>query len=324
MNSELILKIARHTLEIESQAIMDFSRQLGEDFIHAVQKIFHCRGKILFSGIGKSGIIAQKIASTFNSIGIISIFLHPVEALHGDLGIINQDDLLIVLSKSSETEELFTLISFIKKKGIPLITILGKRKSSLGDLADINIIYDVKEEACPLRVTPTTSTTLSLAIGDAMAACLIALKKIKIEDFALNHPGGSIGKAYYIKIKDIMHKEDENPQLPPNASIESIIEVITKKRMGAVNIVDQQNLLLGIITDGDIRRALKNRYSFFNLKAEDVMTPNPITIHEEELAVNAIDLLENRPSQIPVLPVIDAFGRNVGIIRIHDLVKAGL
>ncbi len=324
MNDHELMESLKNALNSEWQAIRNFSDQVGQPFVDAVRFIHHCRGKILLSGIGKSGIIAQKIAATFNSIGKVSIFIHPVEAIHGDLGIIHSDDLLIVLSKSGKTEELFSLLNFVRKKGVPIVAIVGVDHSAIQTLATHSIIYHIEQEACPLHVAPTTSTTLSLAIGDAIAAGLVLLMQLKIEDFALNHPGGTIGKAYYLKVSDVMHSGPDNPQLLETAGMDEVIETITQKRMGAVNIVNHRGQLLGIITDGDLRRALKNKYAFFTLTAHDVMTPNPIFVHDNDLAIHAIDLIENRPSQIPVLPVLDENNINIGIIRIHDLVKAGL
>lgn len=324
MNDDILMQAVKKALTNEWQAIKTFTDQLDERFLHAIHFIHKCRGKILLSGIGKSGIIAQKIAATFNSIGKVSIFIHPVEAIHGDLGIIYPDDLLIVLSKSGKTEELFSLLNFVRKKGIPIIAMVGVNDSPIQTLSSHSIVYHIEEEACPLHVAPTTSTTLSLAIGDAIAAGLILLMQLKIEDFAINHPGGTIGKAYYLKVKDLMHSGSNNPQLLETAGMEEVIETITQKQMGAVNIVNRDQKLVGIITDGDLRRALKNKFAFFSLMAKDVMTTNPTFVHDDDLAIHAIDLIENRPSQIPVLPVLDDQDVNVGIIRIHDLVKAGL
>ncbi len=323
-NNELE-KIAKETLLEEANAIISFvNNDFNFNFLRAVKLLHECKGKILFSGIGKSGIIAQKIVATFNSIGKTSIFIHPIEALHGDMGIIGNEDIIVVISKSGETEELFTLLKFIIKKGIKIISIVGNQDSKIASISEVVINFNIKKEAPPLGIAPTTSTTLTLAIGDAFAACLIKLQGIKLEDFARFHPGGAIGKAYYLRVKDIMHSGDENPQLPPDSSMEEVIYEVTKKQMGAVNIVDKDNKLLGIITDGDIRRALIKKDKFFNFVANDIMTKKPVVIYENDLAIKAIDLIENRPSQIPVLPVVNDNFENVGILRIHDLVKAGL
>jgi len=322
--NDIIMNTTIDLLNNEGEAILGFKNNIDQEYIQAIKSIHKCPGKIIFSGIGKSGIIAKKISATLNSIGKTSIFLHPIEALHGDIGILDHKDILIVLSKSGETEELFTFMKYTLKLGIKIISILGSRESSIAKLSHINIVYSIKKEACPLAVAPTTSTTVSLAIGDAIAACIIKLNNMKIEDFVKYHPGGSIGREYYLTISHIMKKNDENPQAFPGADIKTVISIINSKNMGAVNIIDEKGMLLGIITDGDIRRSILKNPDFLNLKAADIMTKNPVKIYETDFAIKAIDLIENRPSQIPVLPVINKEGINTGIVRVHDLIKAGL
>jgi len=322
-NSKLI-DIAKNTLGIESKALLNYQERISDEFSHVVYCINQCEGNILFSGIGKSGIVAQKIASTFNSIGRTSIFLHPIEALHGDLGIVKSKDVLIILSKSGETEELFSLVGHMKKKGVKVIAITGNKNSTLGRLSLFVLEYNVLKESTPINVVPTTSLVLSMAIGDALAACLIHINQIKIDDFARLHPGGAIGRAYSLKVRDIMHSGEMNPKLLLSASVEDVVTTITEKRMGAVNIVDEKNRLLGIITDGDLRRALTYKERFFDLTIEEIMTADPVVAFEDELAIKALDLIENRDSQLSVLPVLDSDKKNIGIVRVHDIVKAGL
>ncbi|MGD9276200.1 MAG: KpsF/GutQ family sugar-phosphate isomerase [Candidatus Pacearchaeota archaeon] len=311
-------------LEI-SDSLRDLATGLDDNFVKAVELIYNCRGKVIITGLGKSGLIGKKIAATFASTGTPSFFIHSTEALHGDIGMINNEDIVIAISNSGSTAEVVNLIPFLKRKGIKVISITKNEISELAKLSDVMLRIDHKKEAGELGLAPTTSTTLTLSMGDALAMCLLKKRNLRPEEFALLHPGGSLGKKLSLRVEDIMHKEKENPLINENSLVRDAILEISSRRMGAVNVIDSEGILVGIITDGDLRRLLpKLDENIFNKKVFEIMTKNPIHIHKDKLGTEALHVMEDRESQIPVLPVVDNHKRAIGIIRIHDLVRAGI
>ena len=285
-----------------------------------------CESKVIVTGIGKSAFIARKIAATLTSTGTRAVFLHPSDALHGDIGILHSSDVAVILSNSGETDEILGMLPYLKNRGVPLIAIVGNVNSTVARNADAVLDASVDKETCPFNLAPTASTTVALAIGDALALTVMQIKGLTPEDFAFNHPAGRLGKRLTLKVADLMRKGDENPTILPTASWVEVVSAITRGGLGAVNVVTDAGLLAGIITDGDLRRAVQNSSpsEFGKLSAEGLMTRNPITTTPDELAYNALQLMENRPSQISVLPVVDGDRRSVGLLRLHDLVRMGL
>jgi len=316
-------------LRAESEAIAKAAARLSADDLDRVLSILtKCAGKIVLLGVGKSGIIAQKIAATMTSSGTAAIHLHPSDALHGGLGIVNSTDVVIMLSNSGETDELLELLPYLKRREVPLIAIVGNVKSTIAKRADAVIDASVDQEACPLNLAPTTSTTVALALGDALAMTLMRGKGLTEDDFASNHPAGRLGKRLTLRVADLMHSGKENPTIQTDASWMDIVASITQYGLGAVNVVDEAGKLAGIITDGDLRRSLQRLgprdLAFANLKCDELMTRNPVVVTSEMLAFDALRLMEDRPSQINVLPVVDADGLCIGLIRLHDIVRSGL
>ncbi|NDJ18743.1 KpsF/GutQ family sugar-phosphate isomerase [Myxacorys almedinensis] len=325
IHAELHWSHVRSLLQLEADAIARTAQQLDPEAVdHAVNLLLTCHGKVVLSGVGKSGIVAQKIAATLNSIGTIAVFLHPCDALHGDLGIVNSADVGLILSNSGETDELIQMMPHLKHRNVPTIAILGNLNSTLAQQATVTLDASVDREACPLNLAPTTSTTVALAIGDALAMSLMQLKQITPEEFAFNHPAGRLGKRLTITVKDLLHPA--SPTLAPNASWLEVLGAISQGGLGAVTIVNDQGYLLGLITDGDLRRCIQklDLAELATLAAAQVMTPNPILITAEALAYDALKLMEERSSQISVLPVVDDEQRCLGLIRLHDIVRSGL
>lgn len=282
-----------------------------------------CTGKLVVIGVGKSGIIAQKIAQTLTSTGTVAIFLHPSDALHGSLGVVNAGDVVLALSNSGETDEILSLLPALKSRDVPIISIVGNIDSTLARQSSVFLDASVDKEACPLNLAPTTSTTVALAVGDAIAMTLMESRGLTPEDFAANHPAGRLGKRLTLRVADLMH---ESPDVDVTSGWLEVVRCISKHAFGAVNVVDGGALLLGIVTDGDLRRTIERsaENGLSGLTAEGMMTPNPVTASPEMLAYDALRLMENRPRQISVLPVVDDSGRSVGLIRLHDIVKSGL
>ncbi len=278
-------------------------------------------GKIVVTGLGKSGKIAQKIVATMCSTGSLAVFLHPTEGLHGDVGLVSKKDVVLALSYTGNTDELVKLMPSLKNLGVKVVGVGGNAQSRIAELCDVWIDASVDQEACPHNLAPTTSTTLALAIGDALAIALMQIRGFDAEAFAVNHPGGALGRRLTLKVADLMHQGDAVPLAKADAPVEEVLMTLTKKRLGAVLVVDGKKLL-GIITEGDIRRALQHREKFFSMKAKEVMTAKPVTVGSGEMAKAALDLMENRPHQIYILPVVSSAGEWEGIIRLHDLVKS--
>ncbi len=277
-------------------------------------------GKVMVVGLGKSGKIAAKIAATLSSTGTRSVYLHPTEALHGDLGVTGPEDVVLAISQTGNTEEIVSLIPYFKKRGLGVVAITGNSRSRLAEAADVVLDSSVSEEACAHNLAPTSSTTLALVIGDALAVALMKAQGFSAEDFAKNHPGGALGRRLQLTVADLMHPLDRVTVLRPESSMDEVLDSSTRMRLGAVMIAEN-GLLSGIITDGDIRRALKRREAFFGLKAVDIMCSNPTTVGPETLAFDALRIMEERESQISVLPVVDSQGNALGLLRIHDLVQ---
>jgi arabinose-5-phosphate isomerase len=316
-----VKQIALQTIGLEAQAIADLRSHINEDFEKAVSAIAGCKGRIVISGIGKSAVIAQKIVATFNSTGTPSIFMHAADAIHGDLGIVQQDDIVIIISKSGESPEIRILVPLIRNFGNTIVGMVGNIHSFLAKQSQIILNTTVDQEACPNNLAPTSSTTAQLVMGDALAVCLMELKGFRSEDFAKFHPGGTLGKKLYLRVSDL-YPSNEKPMVNPDQLLQEVIMEMTQKRLGVTAVVDDQHSLLGIITDGDLRRMLRNNIRFDDkIKAADIMTKTPKTIAPTELAVQALDIL--RKNEITQLAVIEN-GTYLGIIHLHDLIKEGI
>ena len=316
-----ILDEIRKVLETEMKSIGDLIKKLNNNYVMAVELMFECKGRVVVSGIGKSGLIGRKIASTLASTGTPAFFLDPAEGVHGDLGMIMNGDIALLISNSGETEEILKISPNLKKIGMKIILLTGKPNSSLAKLSDIVLDVGVEKEACPLNLAPTASTTTTLATGDALAVALLEKRGFKPEDFAFLHPGGTLGKKLLLKVDDIMHSGEENPIISEEKSMKEAILEITSKRLGATSIVNDKGILVGIITDGDLRRAIEKYGNLLEKNVKEIMTKNPVVIETGKLAAEAVHIMEDRPSQIMVLPVVDTKRRPIGLLRIHDLVK---
>ena len=314
-------------LRLESEAIAQTAGRLQRDEIErVVQLLAACKGKIVILGVGKSGIIAQKIAATMTSTGTGALYLHPSDALHGGIGIINADDAVMILSNSGETDEIIEMLPYLKRRQVPLIALVGNLNSTLARRADAVIDGSVDQEACPLNLAPTTSTTVALALGDALAMTLMQVKGLTPDDFAVNHPAGQLGKRLTLTVADLMHSGTDNPTIALGAVWVDAVKGISAGGLGAVTVVDDAGRLMGIITDGDLRRAIQKSdpASLAKLRSDELMTRNPAVASPELLAYDALRLMEDRPSQISVLPVVDGDRVCVGLIRLHDIVRSGL
>jgi len=316
-----IKEIALRTIELESASIAGLAPYINADFEKAVHALAACTGRIVISGIGKSAVIAQKIVATFNSTGTPSIFMHAADAIHGDLGIVQQDDIVIIISKSGESPEIKVLVPLIRNFGNTLIGMVGSIGSYLARQSNIVLNTTVDQEACPNNLAPTSSTTAQLVMGDALAVCLMELKGFQTEDFAKFHPGGTLGKKLYLRVSDL-YVNNEKPRVSADQTLQEVIVEMTQKRLGVTAVTDNDGKLLGIITDGDLRRMLKNNIQFNDkIKAKEIMTANPKLIGPDELAVEALDLL--RKNNITQLAVVSG-GTYLGIIHLHDLIREGL
>jgi arabinose-5-phosphate isomerase len=314
-------------LKLEADALHECARRLDHAQVtKALELLADTQGKVVLVGMGKSGLIARKIAATLTSTGSVAVYLHPSDGLHGDLGIVTAKDVVVVLSHSGETDELTAMLPYLKRRQVPVIAIVGNLASTLARTADVILDASVDREACPFNLAPTTSTTVALAIGDALALTLMQIKGLTSEDFALNHPAGRLGKRLSLKVTDLMHSGTDNPTVSRSTSWLDVVTSITRGGLGAVNVVDEEGVLAGIITDGDLRRAIQksNPDELAQLNAEAFMTRKPVTVTPDELAYGALQLMENRPSQISVLPVVDGDLRCLGLLRLHDLVRSGL
>ncbi|MBI1943757.1 MAG: KpsF/GutQ family sugar-phosphate isomerase [Betaproteobacteria bacterium] len=314
------LELARRVLAIEADAVRALLERLDERFLAAVSLVLACKGRVIVSGIGKSGHIARKIASTLASTGTPAYFVHPAEASHGDLGMIQRDDVLIGISNSGESDELLRIVPLVKRRGAKLIAIAGSPASSLAREADVILDAGVAQEACPLNLAPTASTTAALALGDALAVALLDARGFSADDFARSHPGGVLGRKLLTHVADVMRTGDAVPLVPAGATLAEAILEITRKGMGMTAVVDNDRHVIGMFTDGDLRRAMERNVDARTTPIASVMTRSPCTIRPEALAVEAVEAMESR--KITQLPVVDASGRIVGALNIHDLFRA--
>lgn len=317
-----IINNGKEVIRIEAEAIADLQHSINEDFVKAVETIFASNGRVVLTGMGKSGLIARKIVATLNSTGTAAIYLHPTDALHGDLGMVRSEDVVILISKSGETEEISNLLPMLKRMNVKLIAMCGNKESKLARECDLFLNIAVKEEACPYDLAPTASTTATLALGDAIAVSLLKKRNFTAKDFAFLHPGGSLGKRLSLKIKEVMITGDKIPRVNTETSIKDVIIEITSKRLGTTCVLDESGKLAGIITDGDLRRLLEITLDITGLKASDVMTTKPKVLKAEYLASFALQQMEN--FKITSLVIVDDLNKPVGIIHLHDLINLGL
>jgi len=322
VTSEQIIAKGKEVIRIEGDAILNLINNIDKNFAQAVELMFNSHGRVVFTGMGKSGIIARKIVATLNSTGTAAIFMHPTDALHGDLGMVRKNDIVILISKSGYTEEILQLIPMFKRINVTIIGMLGETDSKLAKECDIVLNVSVKEEACPHDLAPTTSTTVALVLGDALAIALLEKRGFTVEDFAMLHPGGSLGKRLSLKIEEIMITGKDIPIVDENESLKDAILMITSKRLGATCVVNGEGVLTGIITDGDLRRLLEKTLDIKSLTAKDVMTKKPKTINKDFLASFALQQMEN--FNITSIIVVDELNKPEGIVHLHDLVKLGL
>lgn len=322
MTDNEIISEGKNVIRIEAEAVANLAQSIDSEFVKAIETISECQGRVVLSGMGKSGLIARKIVATLNSTGTAAIFLHPTDALHGDLGMVRKEDVVILISKSGNTPEILNLLPMLKRLKVKLITMCGKKNSTLGTECDIYLNVAVKEEACPHDLAPTASTTATLAMGDALSVALLQKRNFTAEDFAFLHPGGSLGKRLSLKIKEIMIKGDKIPVINEKVSLKDVIVEITTKRLGVTCVVNDKGILSGIITDGDLRRLLEKTLEIKNLKAADIMTKNPKVLKENYLASFALQQMEN--FKITSLIIIDDQKKPIGIIHLHDLINLGL
>ena len=320
MDKEKIIEVALRTIELETSAVSGLKASVDAGFIKAVEQIANSKGRLIVSGIGKSAIIAQKIVATLNSTGTPSVFMHAADAIHGDLGMIQPDDMIMVISKSGNSPEIKVLAPLVKNFGNVLIGMVGNMQSFLAQNSHIVLNTTIDQEACPINLAPTSSTTAQMVMGDALAVCLMEMKGFNSNDFAKYHPGGALGKQLYLRVAD-MAAQNEKPKILPTATIKEVIVEMTEKRLGAAVVVNEAEEILGIITDGDLRRMLEKTESFANLQAKDIMTSHPKTIAVDVLAVNALE--EMRRHNISQLIAVDN-KLYAGIIHLHDLVKEGI
>jgi len=310
---------ARKVLEIESDAIRELIPRLDESFDRAVDMLIACTGRVVVTGMGKSGIIGQKISATLASIGTPSLYLHPADAIHGDLGRIVKGDALVAVSHSGDTEEILALVPWLKRLGVPLLALTGNPRSALAQAADVHIDVGVRSEACPLGLAPTASTTAALAMGDAIGMALLERRGFTVDDFAVLHPGGRLGKKL-MRVSDLMHTGDAIPRVAPATPMKEVLFEMTRKRLGLTTVVEADGRLLGVISDGDLRRQMERHgYALLDRSAGECMTRTPVLVGRHEFATRALDLLESR--RITALLVTDDEGRIEGVLHLHDLWK---
>lgn len=319
-----VIEEARRVLRVEASSILDLAERIDDSFVRAVELLYQCRGRVALMGMGKSGLVGRKIASTLASTGTPAFFLHPAEGLNGDFGMLTGDDVVIAISNSGETRELIEVLPFLKRHGNRLISLTGNGKSTLAKSGDVFIDIRVKEEACPLGLAPTASTTATLALGDALAVTLMEKRGFKEEDFALLHPGGALGKRLLLKVSDLMHHGDACPMVRQETLMKEVIFVITSKRLGVTGVCNSEGHLVGVITDGDLRRALEKFGDLLSREAHEVMTKNPKWIERDALAAKAVKRMEEY--SITSLFVFEDSSTKlpVGIIHLHDLLKSGV
>ncbi|WP_295789285.1 SIS domain-containing protein [uncultured Veillonella sp.] len=320
-----VLEQAAQVLHEEAQAIEALITTLDSNFSDAVAMILASEGRVVCTGMGKSGHIARKVAATLASTGTPALFLHPGEGVHGDLGMVTSEDIVLAFSNSGETSEVVSLLPSLRRIGAKLISVVGNRNSTLAKNSDIALLVEVEKEACPLGLAPTTSTTVALALGDALAVCLLERHHFTPENFAVFHPGGSLGRKLLLTVENIMHSGADNPVVYKGSSVRDALFVMTEKGLGATSVIDEDGLLIGLVTDGDIRRGLDSGSNFLEWPVEDMMTTMPRTITKDKLAAEALHIMEkNQPRPITVLPVVDQNKNSIGIVHITDLLRRGI
>lgn len=323
MTTSKINELAKEVLTIEANSILRLKNSIGTEFDKAIDLLFNCKGRVIVTGMGKSGLIGRKIAATLSSTGTPSYFLHPAESTHGDSGIITRNDVIIAISNSGETQELLNLLPLIKRFGVTMIGMTGKMGSTLAHASDVTLDISVEKEACPLNKAPTASTTATLAMGDALAVCLLEKRGFSEEDFLIFHPSGALGKGFLYKVEDLMLTDREKlPIAQENQSFAEVIALISDKKLGMAMIVNEEGKLTGVLTDGDIRRTLIKYPNIRPLLAKDVMSPNPKYISPKDYGASALNLMEKY--SITALAVLDENGKPIGTVHIHDLLKAGV
>ena len=320
-----ILERASQVLQEESKAVLDLIETLDHRFEKAVELILSSKGRVVCTGMGKSGHIARKVAATLASTGTPALFLHPGEGVHGDLGMVTADDVVLAFSNSGETSEVISLLPSLRRIGAKLISVVGNPSSTLGKNSDVVLIVCVDKEACPLGLAPTSSTTAALALGDALAVCLLDQHQFTPENFAVFHPGGSLGRKLLLTVENIMHGGENNPIIYKGSTVQDALFVMTHKGLGATNVVDEEGHLIGLVTDGDIRRGLDSGSNFLVWPVEDMMTKTPRTITKDKLAAEALHMMEkHQPRPITVLPVVSEDGKSLGLVHITDLLRRGI
>ena len=322
MLMKTINDLAKEVLDIEANSILRLKNNIGDEFDRAIDILYNCKGRVIITGMGKSGLIGRKIAATLTSTGTPSYFLHPAESTHGDSGIITRNDVVIAISNSGETQELLNLLPLIKRFGVQMIGMTGKIHSTLANASDVVLDISVEREACPLNKAPTASTTATLAMGDALAVCLLEKRGFSEEDFLVFHPSGALGKGFLYKVEDLMLTGDKLPIVHENDSFVDVIEIISSHKLGMAMIVDATGRLSGVLTDGDIRRTLIKHNNIQSLIIKDVMTVNPKRIAKTDYGASALNLMEKY--SITALAVVDEDNKPIGVIHIHDLLKAGV
>ena len=322
---EAMLKHAQDVLRMEAEAILELVPRVDANFAAAISLILECSGRTVITGMGKSGIIGRKMAATFASTGTPSFYLHPAEGIHGDLGMVTADDVVIALSNSGETGEILNILPSLRRIGAKIIAMVGNANSTLAKNADVVLDVGVEKEACPLGLAPTSSTTAALAYGDAIALALLQKRNFTASQFAVFHPGGSLGRKLLLTVGNIMHKGEENPLVSVDTTVQEALFVITDKGLGAVSVVDEEGKMLGVLTDGDIRRGLSKGVDFLQRSVADLMTKAPKYITADKLAAQALHLMEsNQPKPITVLPVLDENKVVIGLLHMTDLVRQGV
>lgn len=319
-----VLAEVRRVLDCEADALRSARRSVGRPYVRAVEMLAACRGKVILTGVGKSGAVAQKIAATFSSTGTPAVYLDPMEAMHGGMGLIQRRDLVLAVGKSGESDELNALLPHLRARGASLIAVTANPKSTLARHAAIVLHTPIAEEACPLNLAPTSSTTVALAVGDALAIALMKRRNFGAGDFARNHPGGRLGRRLSLRVSDVMRSGEDNPVVPEDAGMRRLLVEITRKQSGAASIVDGRGRFVGLVTDYDLRRALEAGRNPFALSIREIMNRRPTTIGPEDSAAAAVSIMEDRKNPFNVLPVVDRRGRSVGLVQVHDLRARGL
>ena len=319
------LEQARKVLQMEADAIEELIPRVDEHFAAAVQMILGCSGRTVITGMGKSGIIGRKMAATLASTGTPSFYLHPAEGIHGDLGMVTENDVVIAISNSGESSEVVNILPIIRRIGAKIIAMSGRRESQLGHNSDFFIDIGVEKEACPLGLAPTASTTATLAMGDALAVALMSVRNFTSQDFALFHPGGALGRRLLLKVSNVMHTGDDNPIVEKDKTAKDALFIMTDKGLGAASVIDENGKFVGLITDGIIRRALAKDYKFMDEAVGNIMFDQPLTITQDALAASALSVMEkHKPRPVTVLPVIDADKNPIGIVHLTDLLRQGV